>query len=63
LNKNAENAQAVVREAIASMPSERTCKCGSALAHAIVTDPAVIPAAARKRLNVIAGKYLTRGAR
>jgi 5'-methylthioadenosine phosphorylase len=63
LNKNAENAQAVVREAVAAMPAERTCQCGSALAHAIVTDPAVIPAAARKRLDVIAGKYLTRGAR
>ena len=63
LNKNAENAQAVVREAITAMPAERTCKCGSALAHAIVTDPAVIPAAARRQLNVIAGKYLTRGAR
>jgi 5'-methylthioadenosine phosphorylase len=45
------------------MPAERSCKCGSALAHAIVTDPGVIPAAARKRLNVIAGKYLSRGAR
>src|ERR1700694_2736853 len=63
LTKNAENAQAVVREAIAAMPADRICNCGSALAHAIVTDPAVIPAAARKRLNVIAGKYLTRGAR
>jgi 5'-methylthioadenosine phosphorylase len=63
LNKNAENAQAVVREAVQSIPLERSCKCGSALAHAIVTDPAVISAAARKRLNVIAGKYLTRGAR
>src|SRR5467141_321703 len=63
LNKNAENAQAVVREAVRAMPSERSCKCGSALAHAIVTDPAVIPAAARKRLSVIAGKYLARGAR
>ena len=62
LNKNAENAQAVVREAVLAMPPERACKCGSALAHAIVTDPAVIPAAARKRLSVIAGKYLTRGA-
>src|ERR1700719_1548617 len=63
LNKNAENAQAVVREAVRAMPSERSCKCGSALAHAIVTDPGVIPAAARKRLSVIAGKYLSRGAR
>jgi 5'-methylthioadenosine phosphorylase len=63
LNKNAENAQAVVREAVRAMPSERACKCGSALAHAIVTDPAMIPAAARKRLNVIAGRYLGKGAR
>jgi len=63
LNKNAENAQNVVREAVLLMPGERACKCGSALKHAIITDPAVIPAAARKRLSVIAGKYLTPGAR
>jgi 5'-methylthioadenosine phosphorylase len=63
LNKNAENAQNVIREAVRSMPAERSCKCGRALAHAIITDPAVIPASARKRLSVIAGKYLTPGAR
>src|SRR3982074_760819 len=63
LNKNAENAQAVVREAVLAMPPERSCKCGSALAHAFVPAPAVIPAAARKRLSVIAGKYLGKGAR
>jgi 5'-methylthioadenosine phosphorylase len=63
LNKNAENAQNVIREAVRNLPAERACKCGRALAHAIVTDPSVIPAAARKRLSVIAGKYLTPGAR
>jgi 5'-methylthioadenosine phosphorylase len=63
LNKNAENAQNVIREAVRAIPSERACKCGRALAHAIITDPAVIPAAARKRLSVIAGKYLAPGAR
>ena len=63
LNKNAENAQNVIREAVRAIAAERTCKCGRALAHAIVTDPKVIPAAARKRLSVIAGKYLTPGAR
>jgi 5'-methylthioadenosine phosphorylase len=63
LNKNAENAQNVIREAVRNMPSERACKCGRALAHAIITDPSVIPTAARKRLSVIAGKYLTPGAR
>jgi 5'-methylthioadenosine phosphorylase len=63
LNKNAENAQNVIREAVRNMPAERKCKCGHALAHAIVTDPAMIPAVARKRLSLIAGKYLTPGAR
>ena len=63
LSKNAEKGQYVIREAVRNIPAERTCKCGRALAHAIVTDPAVIPAAARKRLSVIAGKYLTPGAR
>jgi 5'-methylthioadenosine phosphorylase len=63
LNKNAENAQNVIREAVRAMPAVRACKCGRALAHAIITDPAVIPAAARKRLSAIAGKYLTLGAR
>jgi len=63
LNKNAENAQNVIREAVRTMPADRSCKCGRALAHAIITDPSVIPAAARKRLHVIAGKYLKPGAR
>jgi 5'-methylthioadenosine phosphorylase len=63
LNKNAENAQNVIREAVRNLAAERTCKCGRALAHAIVTDPAVIPAATRKRLSLIAGKYWKPGAR
>ena len=58
LLKNAENACNVVREAVAAMPSERTCKCGSALAHAILTDQKVIPAATRQKLKLILGKYL-----
>lgn len=62
LNKNAENAQNVIREAVRAMPAERSCKCGRALAHAIVTDPSKIPAAARKRLSLIAGKYIQQGA-
>jgi len=63
LNKNAENAQNVIREAVRTVPAERACKCDRALAHAIVTDPAAIPPAARKRLSVIVGKYVTPGAR
>jgi 5'-methylthioadenosine phosphorylase len=59
LTRNAQNAQNVVREAVKAMPAVRSCKCGSALAHAILTDPARIPPAAKKRLAPIAGKYLS----
>jgi 5'-methylthioadenosine phosphorylase len=58
LVKNAENAAKVVRETVAEMPRERSCKCGSALQHAILTDRKKIPAATRKRLKLILGKYL-----
>lgn len=59
LNRNAQNAQNVVREAVRALPRERGCKCGEALRHAIVTDHALIPAATRKRLAAIVGKYLS----
>jgi 5'-methylthioadenosine phosphorylase len=58
LTRNAQNAQNVIREAVRAMPAARECKCGSALAHAILTDRKLIPAAAKKRLAPIAGKYL-----
>ncbi|HSY60077.1 MAG TPA: S-methyl-5'-thioadenosine phosphorylase [Terriglobales bacterium] len=58
LNRNAENVQHAIREAIREIPDERTCKCGSALAHAIITDRKAIPAAAKKRLAPLVGKYL-----
>ena len=59
LVKNAENAAKVVRETVAAMPKERTCKCGSALAHAILTERDKIPAATRKKLSLILDKYLS----
>ena len=59
LSRNAENAQNVIGEALRGMPAARVCKCGSALAHAIITDRARIPAATRKRLAALVGKYLS----
>jgi 5'-methylthioadenosine phosphorylase len=57
LVKNAENASKVVAEAVARMPRERDCKCGSALAHAILTDRALVPETTRKKLGLIVAKY------
>ena len=59
LNQNATNAQNVLREAVKTMPGERKCNCGSALKHAIITDPKVIPTKLKKNLAAILGKYLS----
>jgi 5'-methylthioadenosine phosphorylase len=58
LLKNAENACNVVRESVAALPKGRSCKCGAALAHAIITERDKIPAATREKLKLILGRYL-----
>src|SRR3989440_7526707 len=44
LAKNAEPTQKILREAVGAIPKKRAGKCGSAPAHAILTDPKKIPA-------------------
>src|ERR1700678_2081110 len=58
LVKNAENAAKVVKATVSAMPKARSCKCGQALANAILTDPAKIPKATKEKLRFILGKYL-----
>jgi 5'-methylthioadenosine phosphorylase len=57
LVKNAENAAKVVGAAVAAMPEERQCKCGSALAHALISERKTIPETTRKKLDLLIGKY------
>jgi 5'-methylthioadenosine phosphorylase len=57
LVKNAENACAVVAAAVAAIPADRACKCGSALSHAILTDRAGAPPATRQKLGILIDKY------
>lgn len=59
LTKNIENVQRAIREVIRNLSGHRDCKCGSALEHAIITDRKLIPAAAKKRLAPIIGKYIS----
>src|SRR5580693_8830554 len=58
MGRNTDNVQRAIHEAVRALSDERSCKCGGALAHAIVTDRKMIPAATKKRLAPIAGKYL-----
>jgi 5'-methylthioadenosine phosphorylase len=58
LRQNADNACKVVAATVANMPDARECKCGSALAHALITDPKTVPTATRNKLELLVGKYL-----
>jgi 5'-methylthioadenosine phosphorylase len=57
LVQNAGNACKVVAEAVSQMPKERACKCGSALAHAILTDRKQVPGTTLTKLRLLVEKY------
>lgn len=57
LNANADTAKAIIREAVKRMPAEPDPLCANALATAILTDRAKIPADTLERLRPIVGRY------
>lgn len=58
LNKNTQTAQQAVHNLLKNMPEERSCACGTTLASALITNPAVIPPETRQALDLLVGKYL-----
>ena len=58
LKRNIENAQKIIRAAVKRLPIERTCKCGRALRHAILTDLKNVPEATRQKLDLLLKKYV-----
>jgi 5'-methylthioadenosine phosphorylase len=58
LLQNAKTAQQLIAEAVQQVPATRTCACATALKSAIITRPDVIPAAVKKELEPIIGKYM-----
>ena len=57
LVRNAENACSVVFHAVGAMPATRSCKCGRALEHAIITDRGCVPEATKQKLGILIDKY------
>jgi 5'-methylthioadenosine phosphorylase len=57
LTMNSENAQKIIRAAVKRLPVDRTCKCGSSLQHAILTDLKKAPAETRTKLELLLRKY------
>jgi 5'-methylthioadenosine phosphorylase len=58
LMANVALAKTVLAAVIPLLPEACTAGCRDAMAGAVVTDPAVIPADARDRLDVVLGRYL-----
>jgi 5'-methylthioadenosine phosphorylase len=56
---NAATAKAVLRAAVKGLPEgPRSCECASALAHALVTAPDLVPEQVKSELAPIIGKYV-----
>jgi 5'-methylthioadenosine phosphorylase len=60
LQKNAENACEVIRHAVARMPKARGCKCGQALAAAIITARDKMSPQTLAKLSLLFDKYLAK---
>jgi 5'-methylthioadenosine phosphorylase len=58
LNKNTQKAQEATRLLVQSLSKERACTCSTAMANALITNRALIPADTRARLEILVGKYL-----
>jgi 5'-methylthioadenosine phosphorylase len=58
LKKNSDNAQKIIRSAVKRLPVDRTCKCGHALKHAIMTDLSKVPQKTRDKVELLIRKYL-----
>ena len=59
LMQNARTAQAIIADAVAELPFDRTCECATALKYALITRPEAVPDATRRELEPLVGKYLS----
>jgi 5'-methylthioadenosine phosphorylase len=57
LLKNVATAKEVIRRTVPAIPATRTCGCSSLLQGAVITSPASFPVPARRRLELLIGKY------
>ncbi len=60
LQANTQLAKEIIRRLASRLSGERTCECGHALKHAVMTDVAVVPRETLEALGPIIGKYMKR---
>ena len=59
LNNNTQIAQDSVQNLLQVIDEEEECTCNGALADALITNPAAIPAVTRERLGLLVNKYIS----
>ena len=58
LNHKTEAAQESLRLLARKLKDDETCACQNALSAALITNPKVVPAETRQKLDLLVGKYL-----
>lgn len=58
IKSNVTMARSIIRGTAAGIGTAASCGCGSALQHALITDPSVITEQSKEALAEIVGKYL-----
>ena len=58
IRQNVAMARNIIRAAARQAAQRRYCKCDEALRYALMTDPVLIPAATRHKLDLLLKKYL-----
>ncbi len=61
MHHNIDLSKEIIRLAVGRIPERRDCACATALEAAFVTDPKIMPPQQKKKLDLLIGKYLTRG--
>lgn len=59
IKANVEMSQKIIRESVSALSDDCPAGCRNALAHTIMTDPAMIPEKTKKELEPIIGKYVS----
>lgn len=58
LNANTALAKEIVKNIVAELPEKRSCSCGEALKHAVLSQPDAITEEAKHRLGPLLDKYM-----
>ncbi len=61
LHKNIDTARKIIKLAVSRIPDKRDCGCATALETAIVTAPNLVPPEQKKKLDLLIGKYFSKG--